>query len=567
LKPFFSEDSICAAVSVVKFWYNSEKFFNIWSWLGQERQPKGRWQRRKASNITLLLTEATMASNTSSPYSLLFGCLFSATLPKVNQLGVITRAVRNISRRKIRALLVIIALGFSLAIMISIPAGVVANQESALNLTENLGNTITQTEASINQTLTQIDCSLSPSMEGFGFARPDFGSSGFTPGQLGNSNFTPGQFGGGFGPPGEFGGGAFGGGGNVAMNESLYSDISSVEGVAAVAPILEASEGQNQTITAPDGRIFTRLIPDYVIEGLPLTSSLVDNYPILPTNLTAGRNFQAGDSGVVILSENNTAFFGAGVGDKIDILGQTFEVIGIHGSSGVADRTTLYMNLSDAQSLTNNTGYITSLYVFAENSAVVTEVASSISALHPELSVNTAQQRLDQLQALQSTYNTALQNAESSIGQMQATAFGEIVVAVAATSLIVLFVMLYTVRERTKEIGTLKAIGFSNWTVMNQFMLEGILLSLLAGVVGIAIGSVAAPMLSGLLLPTVNQFGGAGTFGRASASTSASSAAITITPELMLIGLGTAVLLGTLGSLYPAWRASRTRPAEAMRYE
>src|SRR3989304_296424 len=141
-------------------------------------------------------------------------------------MGIINRAIRNISRRKIRALLVIIALGFSMAIMISIPAGVVANQESTLNLTENLGNTITQTEATINQTLTQIDCSLSPSLEGFGFAPPDSGGSGFTPGQFGDGNFTPGQFGGGF-VPGQFGGGAFGGGGTVAMNETLYSDISS----------------------------------------------------------------------------------------------------------------------------------------------------------------------------------------------------------------------------------------------------------------------------------------------------------------------------------------------------
>jgi len=451
-----------------------------------------------------------------------------------------------------------------MAIMLSIPAGVMANQESTQNLTQNLGNTITQTEASINQTLTQIDCTLTPSFEGFGFTPSTGGSSDFTPGQFGGGNFTPGQFGGGFGPGGAFGGGAFGGG-TVAMNESLYSDVSSIEGVATVAPILQASEGQNQTITAPNGRTFTRLVPDYIIEGLPLTSSLIDSYPILPSNITAGRNLQAGDSGVVLLSENNTAFFGAGVGDKIDILGQTFEVIGIHGSSGVSDRTTLYMNLSDAQSLTNNTGYITTLRVFAENSAVVSEVASAISTLHPELSVNTAQQRLEQLQTLQTSYNTALQNAEASLSQTQTTAFEEIVVAVAATSLIVLFVMLYTVRERTKEIGTLKAIGFSNWTVMSQFMLEGVLLSLVAGVVGIAIASVAAPALSGLLLPAVSQ----GTFGRSftSMANPGTTASITLTPQLILIAFGVAVLLGALGSLYPSWRASRTRPAEAMRYE
>jgi len=456
---------------------------------------------------------------------------------------------------------VIIALGFSMAIMISIPAGITANQESTLNLTENLGNTITQTEATINQTLIQIDCSLSPSMEGFGFAPPNMGRSDFAPP---GSGFAPGQFGNGTGMPGAFGGGAFSRGGTSAMNETLYDDIGSIESVAAVVPSLQVSQGTNQTVEM-FGRSFTRLVPDYVIEGIPLTSSLVDSYPILPANITAGRNLQAGDSGVVLLSENNTAFFEAEVGDTIDILGQSFEVIGIHGSSGVEDVTTLYVNLSDAQSLTNNIGYITSVTVFADSSDVVTEVAKAISSLHPELLVVTGQQRLDQLEVMKTNYETALENAELTLTQTQSIAVQEIIVAVAATSLIVLFVMLYTVRERTKEIGTLKAIGFSNWTVMSQFMLEGVLLSLIAGVVGIAIASIAAPALSELLLPAVNQ----GTFGRGftSVANSGTIASITLTPQLALIAVGAAVLLGTLGSIYPAWRTSRTRPAEAMRYE
>jgi putative ABC transport system permease protein len=459
-------------------------------------------------------------------------------------------------------LLVIIALGFCMAIMVSIPAGITSNQASTETLTQNLSNTITQTEATINQTLTQIDCTLTPSFEGFGFAPPDNGDFNFTR-PNGGPGFNPGEFGGGF-TPGQFGGGAFGRGGTTAMNETLYDDISSIEGVAAVAPSLQASEGTEQTIER-FGRSFTLLVPEYIIEGIPLTSSLMDNYPVLPMNITAGRNLQAGDSEVVLLSENNTAFFGAGVGDTIEILGQTFEVIGIHGSTGVEDATTLYMNLSDAQSVTSNTGYITGLTVFADNSDVVSDVATAISSLHPELSVITGQQRLDQLEAMRTSYETALENAESTVAQTQGVAVQEIFVAVAATSLIVLFVMLYTVRERTKEIGTLKAIGFSNWTVMSQFMLEGVILSLIAGVVGIAIASVAAPALSGLLLPAVGQ----GAFGSRflSAANSGATSAVTLTPELVLMALGGAVLLGTLGSLYPAWKASRTRPAEAMRYE
>jgi len=135
-------------------------------------------------------------------------------------------------------------------------------------------------------------------------------------------------------------------------------------------------------------------------------------------------------------------------------------------------------------------------------------------------------------------------------------------VVVAASSLIVLFVMLYTVRERTKEIGTLKAIGFSNKVVMGQFLIEGLVLSLFAGIVGIAIATFAAPTLSSLLLPSVSS-----TIGFGPMVSAVRAVSVTITPTLMLEALGGAVALGVIGSLYPAWRAAKIRPAEAMRYE
>jgi putative ABC transport system permease protein len=189
-------------------------------------------------------------------------------------------------------------------------------------------------------------------------------------------------------------------------------------------------------------------------------------------------------------------------------------------------------------------------------------VASAISSLHPELTVSTSQNELSALEKNQPSSNNAVTAAQNSLASTNSTAIEEIIVVVAATSLIVLFVMLYTVRERTKEIGTLKAIGFSNSTVMTQFMLEGVLLSAIAGVVGIAIGVVAAPRLSSLLLPTVGRVVGFGGAARAGLATT-----VTVSPELILIGFGVAVLLGTLGSLYPAWRAAKIKPAEAMRYE
>jgi putative ABC transport system permease protein len=138
-----------------------------------------------------------------------------------------------------------------------------------------------------------------------------------------------------------------------------------------------------------------------------------------------------------------------------------------------------------------------------------------------------------------------------------------------------LFTMLYTVRERTKEIGVLKAIGFSNRSVMSQFMLEGMLMSLMAAVVGVGIGIVGAPILSSLLLPTVSQFSPQGErlfgqdWGQATNTgiLQSESTTIALDPQTLLLAFGAAVLLGAFGSLYPAWKASRTSPMEALRYE
>ena len=493
-------------------------------------------------------------------------------------MGVISRAIRNISRRRMRALLVIIALGFSLALMISIPAGVLANQQAANKMETNLGNTITQTAASINQSLNQMTCSLASGFGGFGFTGTTGGSGsnsgngdfgGFGGGSGSGGNGGTGGYGGyggfgGFGggsAAGQFGAGLYGGGQTNPMNQTLYNDINdTIPGVVAVEPILQVSEGQNETVSFR-GYSFTRMVPNYIIEGVPLISDLIDNYPILPTNITAGQNLQAGRSGEVLLSENNSAYFGASVGSSLNILGTNFQVVGIYSPSSVADTEMLYMNLADAQTLTNNTGYITSLRVFVDNTADVSTVQTFIMNIHPELSVVTGQQENNALQTAETRGTTAVQNAVDSLNSTNATAIEEIVVVIAATSLIVLFVMLYTVRERTKEIGTLKAMGFSNTTVMSQFMLEGVLLSLIAGIVGIAIGVVAAPKLTSLLQLTPAVSAAAGFRGAAVAAT------VSISPELVLIGLGVSVLLGTLGSLYPAWRAAKIRPAEAMKYE
>jgi putative ABC transport system permease protein len=224
------------------------------------------------------------------------------------------------------------------------------------------------------------------------------------------------------------------------------------------------------------------------------------------------------------------------------------------------------MSLDEAQIITNTTGQAMTFKVFATSIDNVGTVENDIKTAYPELSVITAKSLINQAHDMQQRSDEQIQRAQAGMNQIQSTATVEMGVVILADCVIVLFIMLYTVRERTKEIGTLKALGASNKTILGQFMLEGVLLSLIAGIVGLAIGTFAATTLANLLLPYPTD-AGFGTVMSEGGILKASPIVVTITPQLILFGLGVAVLLGALGSLYPAWRAARIRPAEAMRYE
>jgi hypothetical protein len=369
----------------------------------------------------------------------------------------------RISRRKAKATFMVIALCFSLSIMSFCSSTVFAKTDQS----SLVSNTVAQTVASTNFSSVEIDCSLAPTFNSSNFGNmPAIGN--FSTGQIGIGNFAPGQFGDGsitsgnftpgqFGPGGDFSSGQFfngtfpsefGGAFSIRdvalnMNESLYSDISLISNVAIVVPILQVSENQNQASQIP-GENLTRSVPNYIVVGVPLSSSIVDTYPVLPENITVGRNLQAGDTGAVVISENNSAYFSAEIGDNITLFGKSFEVVGIHGTSGILDSQTLYMSLSDAQSLTNNTGNITSLKVFADSSEAVTSVVNAIKTLHPELSVVAAQSS--------STSQTPLSSASPST-QLGVSSSSEIIyVAVAIAALIVTVIAVVVFRKRRNSV-------------------------------------------------------------------------------------------------------------------
>ena len=152
---------------------------------------------------------------------------------------------------------------------------------------------------------------------------------------------------------------------------------------------------------------------------------------------------------------------------------------------------------------------------------------------------------------IQQQQERMLENVSNGLHTIQNLGLRIILVSGIIGVLLIFGLMFYTVRERTKEIGTLKALGFSNPDIMKQFMYEGLYLGLIGGVIGLAVAGVAASLFSSWLLTPSESL----------------DVSVGITLGSMLLGLGLAVIAGALGSLYPAWRASRISPMEALRRE
>jgi len=132
--------------------------------------------------------------------------------------------------------------------------------------------------------------------------------------------------------------------------------------------------------------------------------------------------------------------------------------------------------------------------------------------------------------------------------------------AIAAVSLLVGAVgiantMFTTVLEKTKEIGIMKAIGAKNRDIMVIFMMNSALVGGVGGVIGIILGTLASAIMGGSIMS-----GGEMGMARMFSST-------LVTPELLLSAMGIAIGIGMLAGVIPAYRASKLKPVDALRYE
>ncbi|MFE5672809.1 ABC transporter permease [Agromyces sp. NPDC056523] len=295
--------------------------------------------------------------------------------------------------------------------------------------------------------------------------------------------------------------------------------------------------------------------------------------PLSAVELVDGRGLDADDTGeeVVVLDEAYATSEGIAVGDTIDLGGAEFEVVGTVASTS-ADASTAsdaYIPLDVAQELSGLDGQVSDIAVQAESAELISSVKSDLEAALPDQQVSTQEE-------LAASVSGSLGSASQLIASL---GLWLSVAVLAAAFLIAILFTIQGVTRRTREFGTLKAIGWSNRRIVGQVTGESLVQGLIGGAAGLVLGfagiaivNAIAPTLATTSTPQVAAAGpmGGGFAGGGNpfdAAQASSEVVLTapVTLSVVAIAVGLAVLGGLLAGAIGGWRASLLRPAEALR--
>jgi ABC-type antimicrobial peptide transport system permease subunit len=280
--------------------------------------------------------------------------------------------------------------------------------------------------------------------------------------------------------------------------------------------------------------------------------------------ITSGRYFSSGSKREAILNVSYARRKNIAVGDTITIGGKKFSVVGIASTPLGGQAADVYVKLAQLQKMSGRVGRVNTVYVRATSADKVNQVASSIRSSFASSSVTTAKD-------LANRVSGSLVDAKNLTKKLGSAL--ELVGLLAAV-LIASLLTLSSVTKRIRELGTLKAVGWSQRLVVRQVTGESLLQGLIGGALGVLVGIGGALLIDAIginLKATVasaaSATGGFGPFGQGAVSAGSTVVKLSAPLSIGLIALAVALAVagGLVAGAIGGLRAARLRPADALR--
>ncbi|MFI5962670.1 ABC transporter permease [Streptomyces asoensis] len=310
-------------------------------------------------------------------------------------------------------------------------------------------------------------------------------------------------------------------------------------------------------------------VNSYSVYGTDVTEPALG--PLTSSTITSGRTFKTTENNgkVAVLDSAYAKEKSLKVGSTLTISSVKFSVIGVATADSGDAAANVYIPLTQAQTLSDSKNKVTTIYVKATDSQKIDSVKSTIQKNVSGTTVTTSADLADTVSGSLSTASSLATN----VGKWLSVA------VLIAAFLVAGLLTSSAVSRRVREFGTLKALGWKSGRVTRQVVGEAMVNGLLGGALGIALGLAGAYAVTAISPTLQAQLGGGGGgqggpgggggFGGPGRQAAAKTLDVALTAPVSVTTVAVAVALAVAGGLiagaFGGWRASRLRPADALR--